>query len=149
MFTRSLTFRPIAPVTLALLAGSMGLGGLAVSACGSDNPKLMVTAIEPDRGDVEGGTTVRIKGNRFIADTPRTAKVYFGGRPGSVSGFESDSVLVVQAPGGKPNEVVDVLVVFDPGGRLTIPHGFRFVEKIHSPPSVEDLNINRDSKDKK
>jgi hypothetical protein len=147
-----LTFRPIARARLALIAAPIVLGvlgGLGLTACGNDNPKLMVTGIEPDKGDVEGGTTVRIKGNRFLNDTPRTAKVYFGGRPGVVSGYENDGVLVVQAPGGKPNEVVDVLIVFDPGGQLRIPNGFKFVEKSHSAPSVDDLNINRDSKDKK
>ena len=34
----------------------------------------------------DGGTYVRIKGNRFIADGPRSAKVYFGERaPGHAS----------------------------------------------------------------
>jgi hypothetical protein len=139
MRRRSLTYRRIVPA----LALAVGLTGLA---CGSDNPKLMVTGIEPDRGDADGGTTVHIKGNRFLADTPRTAKVYFGGRPGSVSRFESDTELIVQAPGGKPNEVVDVLIVFDPGGQLRIPNGFRFVEKNKNAPTVEDLNINKDKK---
>lgn len=132
---------PTSTYTSAALALSVGL--LAASACGSENPKLMVTGLEPEKGDMQGGTTVRIKGNRFTADGPRTAKVYFGGRPGTVAGFESDKVLVVQAPGGKANEVVDVLIVFDPGGQLKIPAGFRFVEKNQNMPSVEDLNTNK------
>lgn len=137
------------PAALVLLSGLVG-GVVAVAAgCGGDNTKLMVTGIEPDRGDAEGGTYVRIRGNRFTADTPRSAKVYFGGRQGNVSRFESDSVLIVEAPGGKPNEVVDVLIVFDPGGQLKIPGGFRFVEKSHTGPSVDDLNINKAAKDKK
>src|SRR4051812_28928670 len=103
-----------APAALMLLA-------LVAPACGSENTKLMVTGIEPDRGDAEGGTYVRTRGNRFTADGPRSVKVYFGGRQGTVSRFESDSVLVVEAPGGKPNDVVDVLIVFDPGGQLKIP----------------------------
>ena len=113
------------------------------SACGSENTKLMVTGLDPEKGDAAGRTTVRIKGNRFTADGPRTAKVYFGGRPAEVTGFESDSTLVVVAPGGKPNEVVDVLIVFDPGGQLKIAGGFRFVEKDHTAPSVDDLNTNK------
>ncbi|HEX2685311.1 MAG TPA: IPT/TIG domain-containing protein [Kofleriaceae bacterium] len=121
----------------------MLLFGLVVSACGSENPKLMVTGIEPDRGDAEGGTYVRIRGNRFTADTPRSVKVYFGGQQGRVSRFESDSVLIVEAPGGKPNEVVDVLLVFDPGGQLKIPNGFRYYEHNQKPPSVDDLNISK------
>lgn len=116
------------------------------AACNKDNPKLMVTGLEPDHGDVEGGSYVRIKGNRFTADGPRSAKVYFGGRQGSVVRFESDSELVVQAPGGKTNEVVDVLIIFDPGGQLKIPNGFKFVEKASSAPTVDDLNTSNKKK---
>jgi IPT/TIG domain len=131
------------PATLVLLSG------LAAAACGGENPKLMVTGIEPDKGDAEGGSYVRIRGNRFTADGPRSVKVYFGGRQGNVSRFESDSVLIVEAPGGKPDEVVDVLIVFDPGGQLKIPQGFRYFERNNQMPSVNDLNINKDSKDSK
>jgi len=131
--SRSARFRN--PALLGLLIG------LAAAACNNNNPKLMVTGLDPDHGDVEGGSYVRIKGNRFTADGPRAAKVYFGGRQGSVIRFESDSELVVQAPGGKVNEVVDVLIIFDPGGQLKIANGFRFQEKNAQGPSVEDLNI--------
>jgi IPT/TIG domain len=126
----------------ALLFGVV-IAALA-SGCKDENTKLVVTGIEPDKGDAEGGTYVRVRGHRFLADGPRTAKVYFGGRQGSVARWESDEVLIVQAPGGKPNDVVDVLVVFDPGGQLKIPGGFRFVERGQTAPTVEDLNINRD-----
>jgi hypothetical protein len=124
------------PATVALL------GGLAAVACSKENPKLMVTGIDPDKGDTEGESYVHIKGNRFTVDGPRTAKVFFGGRPGRVISFPSDGDMVVQPPGGKPNEVVDVLIVFDPGGTLKIPNGFRFVEKTHGMPSVDDLGSN-------
>jgi hypothetical protein len=130
----------------AALALLVGTGGLASMACGSENTKLMVTGLDPEKGDSAGRTTVRIKGNRFTADGPRTAKVYFGGHPAEVTGFENDNTLVVVAPGGKPNEVVDVLIVFDPGGQLKIPGAFRFVEKNNATPTVDDLNINKDKK---
>src|SRR3954466_9364245 len=129
------------PATLVLFFG------FATSACGGENPKLTVTGIEPDRGDAEGGSYVRIRGNRFTADGPRSVKVYFGGRQGNVSRFESDSVLIVEAPGGKPNELVDVLIVFDPGGQLKIPNGFRFVERPQDAPSVDDLTGSKNAKD--
>ena len=102
---------------------------VGLAACGSEDTKLKVTGIEPEKGDVEGGTYVRIKGNRFIADGARNAKVYFGSRQGTVVRFASDSELIVEAPGGKPNEKVDVLIIFEPGGELKIPNGFTFVEK--------------------
>jgi len=66
-------------------------------------------------------------------------KVYFGGQPAQVDRFESDSELIVTAPGGKVGDVVDVLIVFDPGGKLTLSKAFRFVEKTEGP-SVNDLN---------
>jgi hypothetical protein len=112
---------------------------LAASACGEKDTKLKVTGIEPERGDVEGGTYVRIKGNRFINDGPRTTKVYFGSRQGTVVRFASDSELIVEAPGGKPGEKVDVLIIFDPGGQLKIKDGFTFVEKNTEMPGVQDL----------
>ncbi|MBL9015451.1 MAG: IPT/TIG domain-containing protein [Myxococcales bacterium] len=118
----------------------------AASACGDKDTKLKVTGIEPERGDVDGGTYVRIKGNRFIDDGPRNVKVYFGSRQGTVVRFASDSELIVEAPGGKPNEKVDVLIIFDPGGQLKIKDGFTFVEKNDTGPSVEDLDISKPKK---
>ncbi|MBV8759754.1 MAG: IPT/TIG domain-containing protein [Deltaproteobacteria bacterium] len=125
-------------VTLLLVFVAM-----LVAACGNNDTKLKVTGIEPEKGDVEGGTYVRIKGNRFIADGARNAKVYFGSREGTVVRFASDSELIVEAPGGKPNETVDVLIIFEPGGELKIAKGFTFVEKNGATPSVDDLNIKK------
>jgi hypothetical protein len=90
---------------------------------------LQVTGIAPDKGDAEGGTYVRITGNRFLADGPRTVKVYFGAREATVIRFASDHELIVQAPGAKPGEVVDVLIVFSPGGELKLANVFTFVDK--------------------
>src|SRR3954466_172795 len=113
------------------------------AACGWSDTKLKVTGIEPERGDVEGGTYVRIKGNRFIADGARNAKGYFGWRQGTVVRFASDSGPLVEAPGGKPNEKVDVLIIFEPGGELKIPNAFTFVEKNSTGPSVNDLDTSK------
>jgi len=127
------------------------LAGIAfvVAGCGDDDPKLKVTNISPDKGDSDGGTYVVIKGNRFIKDGPRNAKVYFGSRQGSIVRFQSDSELIVQAPGGKVDEVVDVLVIFDPGGQLTIKKAFKFVDKSDTGPSVDDLDTSGKSQRKK
>ena len=114
-----------------------------LAACGSEDTKLKVTGIEPEQGDVNGGTYVRIKGNRFIADGARNAKVYFGSRQGTVIRFASDSELIVEAPGGRPNEKVDVLIIFEPGGELKIANGFTFVEKNDTGPSVQDLDTSK------
>jgi hypothetical protein len=126
MSTRSLAL-PFLAVLLALF-----------SACGNNDTKLKVTGIEPEKGDAEGGTYVRIKGNRFVADGTRIAKVYFGSREGTVVRFASDSEMIVEAPGGKAGESVDVLIMFEPGGELKIPHGFTFVEKNQGPDMTVD-----------
>ena len=124
------------------LAPLLLLVGLVV-ACGSSDTKLKVTGLEPEKGDVEGGTYVKIYGNRFVADGARNAKVYFGKRQGTVVRFASDSELIVEAPGGGPNETVDVLIIFEPGGELKIPKAFTFVEKNDKGPSVNDLDTSK------
>ena len=55
------------PLGRRAVAAFVMFGLFALAACKTDNT-LKVTGIEPDKGDVEGGTYVRIKGNRFIAD---------------------------------------------------------------------------------
>jgi hypothetical protein len=125
---------------------SAGLIVLA-AACGSENPKLLVTGIEPDKGDIGGDTYVRIHGNRFTADGPRSVKVYFGGHEAQIDRFVSDTELIVVAPGGKLNDVVDVLVVFEPGLKFKLSNAFRFVEKGKGA-TIEDLSIGSDKSKK-
>jgi len=129
-----------APLQLLLLVvlGTFGLG-----ACGSEDTKLKVTGIEPEKGEVEGGTYIRVKGNGFLEPERRNAKIYFGSRQGTVVRFASNNELIVEAPGGKLGEKVDVLIIFEPGGELRIPKGFEYIEKNPLPPSVNDLNIDK------
>ena len=66
-------------------------------------------------------------------------RVLFGDQQAQVDRFESDSELIVTAPGGKVGDVVNVTILFEPGGKLTLPKAFRYVEKSEGP-SVNDLN---------
>ncbi|MBA3820807.1 MAG: IPT/TIG domain-containing protein [Deltaproteobacteria bacterium] len=132
-----------------VLVMGFGLGlALGVTACGETDRKLKVTGLEPEKGDIEGGTYVVIKGNRFVKEGPRNAKIYFGSRQGSVVRFQSDTELIVQAPGGKPDEVVDVRIIFDPGGQLLIKDGFKFVDKAEGGMNVQDLDTSKVKKEK-
>jgi hypothetical protein len=90
---------------------------------------LEVTSVSPEKGDADGGTYVHINGSGFMANGARSAKVYFGARAGAVIRFASDGEMIVEAPGGHPNETVDVLVLFEPGGELKLQHAFTFIEK--------------------
>jgi hypothetical protein len=129
--------------SLPLVSLIFGLLVLGAAACSKEDTKLKVTGIEPDKGNVEGGTYVRIKGNRFIADGARNAKIYFGSRQGTVIRFASDSELIVEAPGGKVGEKADVLIIFEPGGELKIANGFQWIEKNESGPSVDQLDTSK------
>jgi IPT/TIG domain len=111
------------PFGALLLASSLWL-----AACGSNDGKLKVTNLTPSSGDAMGGQILAITGQGFMKTT-RTAKVYFGDQPGNVIRFKSDSEMIVEAPGGKPDQTVDVLVVFEPGGEITIPKAYTFREK--------------------
>jgi hypothetical protein len=124
------------------LLAKLGLA-FALAACGNTDTKLKVTGLEPTSGDANGGTYVHVYGNRFLADGARNAKIYFGSRQGVVSRFLNDGEMIVEAPGGKANESVDVLIIFDPGGEIKLAKGFTFVEKNDTTPSVKDLNINK------
>ena len=112
------------------------------AACGNTDTKLKVTGLDRDNGDVEGGTYVRVYGENFLNPT-RSAKVWFGHRQGTVIRFASDTELIVEAPGGAPNETVDVLITFEPGGEKVLKNGFTFKEKNERPSSVNDLDTSK------
>ena len=112
---------------LLLLTVALGLG-LGVAACDSNDGKLKVTGLEPRSGDHLGGQYVIVHGQNF-QKINRNAKIYFGGIPGSVIRFSGDDEMIVMAPGGKAGDTVDVMVVFEPGGEISIPKAFTFVEK--------------------
>ncbi|HVV85735.1 MAG TPA: IPT/TIG domain-containing protein [Kofleriaceae bacterium] len=119
------------------VAALAALLALPIAGCGDKSDKLRVTGLDTRTGDAAGGTRLAVKGSNFQKVT-RTAKIYFGEEQGSVLRFVDDSTLLVEAPGGKPGEAVDVLVVFEPGGEITIPHAFTYVDR--TPMSARDLS---------
>ncbi len=119
------------------IVGVLALATALAGACGSSDTKLRVTELDPRSGDASGGTRLAVKGNNFQRQY-RTARVYFGDQQGSVLRFVDDQTLLVEAPGGPPGASVDVLLVFEPGGEITIPRGFTFVDR--SPVQVRDLS---------
>jgi len=122
----------------ALLLLALALGG-----CKEDK-KLKVTGMDPMSGDFQGGTKVTITGNRFTKDGQRAASVYFGGKKAEVLGFGGDTQLVVKTPGGNPGDKVDVLIIFEPGGEITLPQKFEYIEKKEV--DVKDLDTSQQPK---
>ncbi len=118
-----------------------------VASCKNDL-SLQINEIDPDHGDLEGGTYVRIRGNGFLNDekgnpTPANAKVYFGTRQGEVVRFASGNEIIVQAPGGKLNETVDVLIIFEGRGEKKLEKAFTFVEKNNAGVDVKALDTDK------
>lgn len=89
---------------------------------------LKVSSIDPASGDPKGGTQVKIVGTGFTGDG-RTAKVYFGTKEGKAVKITSDTEITVEAPAGKAKDVVDVRVVFEPGGEQKLPKAYTFAKK--------------------
>jgi hypothetical protein len=121
---------------LAVLLVALGL----LAGC-SEDTKLKVTDIQPKRGDFNGGQLARIIGNRFTKDGARNVKVYFGSRQATVQRFDNDNEIIVQVPGGTPNETVDVLVIFDGYGEVGLKKAYTFVEP--DKVDVEDLGTKK------
>ncbi len=128
---------------MSRLMALLFVGLVASTGCGNTDTKLKVTGIEPDKGDAAGGTYVKIYGNRFVDDGARSAKVYFGTRQAASPRIASDTEMVVEAPGGKDGETVDVLVMFEPGGELKLAKAFTFVEKKQQSLDVKDLDTSK------
>ena len=117
----------------------MALVATFVAACGSSDNKLKVTGFDRTEIDSAGGSYIAVSGNGFTS-TAHGAKVWFGGQPGQVIRFASDTEMIVQAPGGKAGDTVDVLFKFEPGGEVKVPHAFKFVDKTAKPLDVKDLD---------
>jgi hypothetical protein len=128
-----------------LLVLSLVLGGLVLLGGGcKEDKKLKVTGLDPNTGEVAGGTRVIIKGNRFTKDGARNARVYFNNKPADVLGFRGDGELLVRAPGGELNQKVDVLIIFEPGGEITLKQAYQYVEK--EKVDVDDLDTSKPKK---
>ncbi|MGE0546410.1 MAG: IPT/TIG domain-containing protein [Kofleriaceae bacterium] len=127
--------RPVVPLLLLL--------GLV--SCGDDDTTLRVTGLSRNTGDVHGGDYIVVRGNGFT-NGARNVKVYFGTKQGTFIRFVNDDELVVEAPGGKVGEKVDLRLDFEPGGTIKIPDAFTFVEKNYEPPTVDHLDTSKPKK---
>src|SRR5436309_673339 len=85
---------------------------LALLACSSPDGKLRVTGFDKNELEATGGTYLKVTGTGFTGSV-NAAKVWFAGQPGTVIRFETDTEMIVQAPGCKPGDVMDVLFKFE------------------------------------
>jgi hypothetical protein len=95
----------------------------------------LVTALDPDRGPVTGGTEVTIDGTGFTGAT----EVSFGGVPGTDLTVVSDTEIVVTTPAGDAPGAVDVVVTAPSG--VSEPGEFTYV------PVTDIVDVTPDSGD--
>ena len=87
---------------------------------------LRVIDVVPATGAVAGGQALRIRGANFR--TSRVVKVRFGSVDAEILRVTDDEITI-QTPPGSAGRLVDITVVFDPGGDLRLPGAFTYVTK--------------------
>ncbi len=117
----TITFAVVFAASLAL-AGCGGKGGGAGEPASA---KLAVTSIEPATA-APATVPLVVHGSGFLAES-RSVQVYLGETPANVLSIDSDTELQVEVPVGAAGAPVDVKLVFEPGGEITLPHAFTFM----------------------
>ncbi len=125
--------RSLRPVLLVLFVLGALLG------CKKET-KLKVTDMDPMQGDF-GGQRVTFKGHGFSTPNKRDVEVYFGDKKAHVLRVEGDDEILVDAPGGEVGSEVEVLLIFEPGGEITLPKKFKYVK--HENADVGDLDTSK------
>lgn len=107
----------------AVMAACGGKSGGSQSPGGAHS--VQVIEIEPRTGSPDGGDAITIKGEGFMTES-RTVTVFFGDAQAQVIDIPSDTEVKIQAPPGAAGTSVDVIITFDPGGEIKLPHGYTF-----------------------
>lgn len=118
-----------------LLVVLLGLG-LALAAGCSEDTKLQVNRLSTASG--MPGDIVTIYGAGFQSDGTRDVRVFFEGKKAKVLRIQGDDEIKIEVPGGIDfGKTVDIKMIFEPGGEITLDKAFKYVEPTRS--TVEDL----------
>jgi hypothetical protein len=83
------------------------------------------TRVEPNKGSVEGGDTVSIKGGPF----GKGIRVEFGKVQADTVTIVSSEEISVKVPSGEVPGTVDVVVTDDHGKQTTISKGYEYLPR--------------------
>lgn len=105
-----------------------------IAGCGGCNPEPMPTGMNPTQGPENGGTTVRITGEKF--DMKNGVTVTFGGKAAQSVTVPSQTEISAVAPGGMAGQSVAVVVTNKgkPEVPATVPQQFTYTDA--TPPTV-------------
>ena len=122
-----LSTKIVSGLIIAALAafGAASCGGKSAGPAAPGSTKLRVTALDPATGPAEGGQSITIHGEGFMAES-RAITVFFGDSQAQVIDVPSDTEVKIEAPAGPAGQAVDVMIAFEPGGEIKLPKGFTF-----------------------
>lgn len=105
-----------------------------IAGCGGCNPEPMPTGMNPTQGPENGGTTVRITGEKF--DMKNGVTVTFGGKAAQSVTVPSQTEISAVTPGGMAGQSVAVVVTNKgkPEVPATVPRQFTYTDA--TPPTV-------------
>ena len=102
--------------------------------CGGCNPEPMPTDMSPIEGPEDGGTTVRITGEKF--DMKNGVTVMFGGKEGQNATVPNKTEITVVTPAGTAGQSVEVVVTNNGKPDAPVPLSQKFTYKDATPPTV-------------
>ena len=102
--------------------------------CGGCNPEPMPTDMSPIKGPANGGTTVRITGEKF--DMKNGVTVMFGGKEGQNATVPSKTEITVVTPAGTAGQSVEVVVTNKGKPDAPVPLSQKFTYTDATPPTV-------------
>jgi hypothetical protein len=85
--------------------------------------------VEPNKGSVEGGDTVSIKGGPF----GKGVQIRFGKLSAETVTVVSSEELSVKVPRAEAPEIVDVVIIDDHGKQTTIAKGYQYEPRKETP----------------
>jgi hypothetical protein len=110
--------------------------GLAFAAGCAEDTKLQVNRLSRSSG--VSGDIVTFEGAGFQAGGAKDVRVYFDGHKAKVLRIQGNDEIKVEVPGGiELGKTVDIKMIFEPGGEITLEKAFKYVEPARS--SVGDL----------
>lgn len=125
-----------------LLVALLGIALVVAVGC-SEESKLQVNRLSRDTGIP--GDVITFYGTGFQAGGTKDVRVFFNNKKGKVLRIDGNEEIKVEVPGGiDMGTSVDIKVIFEPGGEITLEKAFKYVEPARN--TVEDLM--EDGKDK-
>lgn len=110
--------------------------GLAFAAGCAEDTKLQVNRLSKETGIP--GDIVTFYGSGFQSDGTKDVRVFFEGRKAKVLRIQGNDEIKVEVPGGiEFGTTVDIKMIFEPGGEITLEKAFKYTEPARS--TVDDL----------